>query len=321
MLEDGTSSGIPAIDEVIQRLELQPVLFLGAGFSRRYFGGLNWVELLRQISAKAVIETPLDYFVQKHSGNLPLVASDLVEPVFEWAWRAGKNSFSKELFQADVPRDTFLKSLACDTIRESMEAAKIKMPSTLRKELDLLAQVFPQAVITTNYDTGLDQVFKGYKPIVGQEIYRYKLTEIGEVYKIHGSVDRPQSLILTSEDYQDYDRKRKYLAAKLLAMFAENPVIIAGYSLTDPNVTKLICDIGEITASDDGRIENIIYVDWRPPGEDQNAPDTLTLASGERTFYVRRVVVSDFLSTFQSSARQQRLPASGHRSYEPSRPE
>ena len=62
---------------------------------------------------------------------------------------------------------------------------------------------------------------------------------IGEVYKIHGSVDSPNSLVFTSEDYASFENNLKVIAAKLLNLALEYPIIFIGYSLEDENVLKI----------------------------------------------------------------------------------
>ena len=80
-------------------------------------------------------------------------------------------------------------------------------------------------IITTNYDNLLHFLFPKFDKYIGQEelIFR-NITGIGEIYKIHGSVTCPSSLVLTSKDYENFETKSAYLIAKLLTIFLEYPL-------------------------------------------------------------------------------------------------
>jgi len=62
---------------------------------------------------------------------------------------------------------------------------------------------------------------------------------IGEIFKIHGCITDPAGIVLTDDDYEDWNNKKKYLSAKLLTYFLEHPVLIIGYSAQDPNVLSI----------------------------------------------------------------------------------
>ena len=61
---------------------------------------------------------------------------------------------------------------------------------------------------------------------------------IGEIYKIHGCIHQPETMILTDDDYNDFSKRNTYLAAKLITIFLEHPIIFLGYSISDPNIQK-----------------------------------------------------------------------------------
>ena len=66
---------------------------------------------------------------------------------------------------------------------------------------------------------------------------------MGEIFKIHGSITEPDSLVVTQKDYDTFSIKNPYLAAKLITIFVEHPIIFIGYSLNDPNIISLISSI------------------------------------------------------------------------------
>jgi hypothetical protein len=120
---------------------------------------------------------------------------------------------------------------------------------------------------------------------------------VGELYKIHGSVSDPATLVLTHEDYERFGRKRKYISSKMMTYFAEYPVFIIGYGLGDSNVNSIISDLGEAMRDKGGLLDNVYYVEW--------VPDVLALPhlkeehvvsgdSGTGPLRLKAVVTSDF---------------------------
>ncbi|MGO9789150.1 MAG: SIR2 family NAD-dependent protein deacylase [Solirubrobacteraceae bacterium] len=96
-------------------------------------------------------------------------------------------------------------------------------------------------VITTNFDPLLEMLFPQFRVFVGQEELLFEdLMSVGEIYKIQGSHEEPDSLVLTKEDYERFGRENPVLAAKLMTVFVEHPVVFLGYSLSDPNVAAIL---------------------------------------------------------------------------------
>ena len=85
---------------------------------------------------------------------------------------------------------------------------------------------------------------------------------MGEIYKIHGTVSDPNSLVLTEDDYRRFSTKRRYISAKMMTYFAEYPVFIIGYGLGDKNVNGIISDLGEALKDKGGVLDNVCYVEW-----------------------------------------------------------
>lgn len=287
---------IETVRQIQSRLQLQPVMFVGSGFTLRYFAGPNWRELLTQIAAKINYEQPIEFLLSKYNNNLPEVGSHLAEPALEWAWKEGRQFFPESFLNNTESKFDAIKFIACDIIRKSIKKTRDKK---LIEELYKFSTISPQAVITTNYDECIENILEGYHPIVGKDVYRYRIDSMGEIYKIHGTISHPSSIVLTQEDYITYGQRRHYISAKMMAMFAENPIVIMGYSLADENVTKILCDVGEVIANDNDLIENIIFVQRKTKGLDgTNLPDTLAISSGNRTYYIRRILLDDYLDFF-----------------------
>lgn len=249
----------------VEELKCQPILFVGSGLSIRYFDGPSWESLL-EIMAENCPEVPntIDYYLQR-GDTYPEIGGTLAESYYDWAWGDGQDEFPDGLRSREYPSDIYLKYKVAKYFREitpdSLDGIE---DNRLQEEIELLQEIQPHAIITTNYDPFLEVVYPDYQTIVGEEILRSDYQSIGEILKIHGCTTNPESLILTDENYDEWVDKKKYLSAKLLTYFAEHPVLIVGYSVGDKNVRRLLSDIDEILSPEDGLINNIYFLNWEP---------------------------------------------------------
>ena len=297
-----------AIRDLILKFECQPILFIGSGISKRYFGAPNWHELLKTIfELMPNGAASYDYHRQKFDNDAIEIGAALSNLIFEWAWKDGRANFPDELFSDRGAKDSFLKYLVCEYLTGITPAVGAIANPDLRKELEAFAEIKPHAIITTNYDLFLENVFDGYEPITGQQILRYNTNSFGEIFHIHGDVSDCSSIVLTRSDYDDWSCKKKCVSAKLLTYFAEHPIFIFGYGLGDPNVKSLLRDIGEIVASEDGLIDNVCQIVWRNGELERRPPDQAAFVVDGREYRVRAVHTNDMKWVFQALKSQSAL--------------
>lgn len=241
----------------------QPVLFIGSGVSKRYAQLPDWHGLLTEIAKNCPL-IDKEYTFYKQSITSPIQIGTLFSDRFhEWAWGAGRKDFPKELFDGDLPKDTFMKYSICQYINKKMEEFSIdKLDKEYREEIAAMRSIKPHAVITTNYDPLVEYIFPEYEVIVGQQILHSNEMSDGEIFKIHGSSQNIQSLVINEDDYLNFIKKKKYLTAKLLTLFTEHPLIFIGYRADDPNIKSILSDIDEILAPTGTLIPNIYFLQW-----------------------------------------------------------
>lgn len=238
------------LQEVIARFNTTPFLFAGAGITRRYYDLPGWEDLLRHFAAR-ISQDRFIYQAYKTqaekldcpNGVLPMVAS-LIQKDFDDKWykdpgmrsldemglRMVENGVSP--FKAEISAMISGSSVYNPDYAEEIK----KLKSISKKNL--------AGVITTNYDLFFETLFEDYKSYVGQdELVFSPIQGIAEIYKIHGSVSKPNSIVINDQDYQTFNEKGKYLAAKLMTIFMEYPIIFIGYSITDPNIRTILRDI------------------------------------------------------------------------------
>lgn len=98
-------------------------------------------------------------------------------------------------------------------------------------------------VVTTNYDKLAEELTgesecQSLAP--GLPIPRSSANV--KVYHVHGSIDSPDNMVITSEDYFRFINGDSYFSRKLSTVLHENTVVILGYSLGDTNLKAIISD-------------------------------------------------------------------------------
>lgn len=261
---EATESVAAVMQGIIEEFEVQPVLFVGAGLARRYIAAPDWEGALR-FALSQLGENALDYsyFVQKFGDDKVRIGTAIADLIFEWAWKEGRQKFDPTLFK-EPDRHVFMKALIASRLNELTSTRIDKTNSEYSAEFAALRNIRPHAIITTNYDSMLEEIFEGYEPIVGRGVLRYDLNSFGEIFHIHGMAHDPRSLVLTTPDYESWHKQSRYFAAKLLTYFVEHPVFVFGYGLGDPNVRTLLQDIGRVAADESGLISNVAQIVWNP---------------------------------------------------------
>lgn len=98
-------------------------------------------------------------------------------------------------------------------------------------------------VITTNYDKLVQKLIgeqECHTITPGLPIPRSLAR--AKVYHVHGSVDSPENMVVTSDDYFKFINSESYFSRKLSTTLHENTVVILGYSLGDTNLKAIISD-------------------------------------------------------------------------------
>src|SRR5690606_27637314 len=181
----------------------------------------------------------------------------------------------------------------------------------LEKEIKLLKKANIDGIITTNWDVLCEKLFPSFTSFVGQqEVIFSELFTVGEIYKIHGSINNPNSLVLTSEDYKEFEERNTYLAAKLLTIFIENPVIFIGYSLDDKNIQEILKSIVKCLTKDKIQKlqDRLIFCQWVQDEVESSITDSTMLIS-DTIIPIKLVTLNKFSDLFTVLANnKKKLP-------------
>jgi hypothetical protein len=210
--------------------KLSTDLVMGAGINRDY-GAKDWNGLLITLSNEF------------YQGN--------EKEAEEVSHYVGKELFTSSMILKTSGFDTY-KSLAHE-LYEFKEAKSFNDPdSTLYHCVDFLVKHPGTSVITYNYDTNLEYLFKKrdvrYCTIYDDNSFVDK-DAVATIYHVHGLLPYGRadcqkftdSLIFTETDYYFlYNNPYSWNIAKQLHDFKFNACIFIGISLTDPDMKRLL---------------------------------------------------------------------------------
>ena len=102
-------------------------------------------------------------------------------------------------------------------------------------------------IVTTNWDLLFESAYRKinqHYQVLSQDadapMFNY---DQHNLLKIHGSADRPVSLVATTDDYENYTETHARLLGKVAELLQNNTVLFVGYGLRDEHVRRLLSQI------------------------------------------------------------------------------
>lgn len=236
-----------------------PFLFLGSGFSRRYLGLEDWAGLLRKFCKT---NKPFEYYLSIANGDNAEIATLLAKDFNTYWWESEEYKENIQRYSTKIKDETSALRIEIANYLKSLDQSTAKS-SSYADEVEILSTLNVDGIITTNWDLFIEQLFPEYKTYIGQEELLFSNPqEIGEIYKIHGCSTKIESMVLTSADYHKFNERNPYLAAKLITLFVEHPIVFIGYSITDKNIKGLLSAIASCIGQNniDKLRKNLIFV-------------------------------------------------------------
>ncbi|WP_082698583.1 SIR2 family protein [Mycobacterium sp. GA-2829] len=282
---------LTALRELLTKSRAMPVMFVGSGLSRRYIGSPDWDGLLEHFADLA--GKNFAYYRGRAGGDRPKAASMIAEDFYDIWWNSDDYAQSRT-DSAHLVSDT-ADPLKIEICKHIGSLGVLDRPE-VDTELDELSKIHCHAIITTNWDEILDDAFPEMEVYVGQNDVLFSSTQtVGEIYKIHGSITDPRSLVFTEADYERYWDANPYLIAKILTLFVENPIIFIGYSLGDPHIQRLLGNL--VTCLSEGQLdrlnERFIFV-GRPDERRREGLSRSSITVQSHTFGVNELGLHDY---------------------------
>lgn len=304
------------IKNLVMSFKQLPYLFVGTGLSMRYSEAPSWDKLLMDIwmTINKADENKYKKFVNKIAYELSLDLKGENEEKVKHSLNPKlaseiQKQFNKKYYDdEDFEKSIFDENEMAEILDDKYDPFKFYIAKETKKlilikdkneytELEHLMrnQNKIAGVITTNYDLILEEIFKDFDVLVGQDkMLRANTNNIFEIFKIHGSSNNADSIVITSEDYAYFDNKLKYLSAKLLTLFVEHPVIFIGYGVGDLNIRSILKEISECLNSKelDQIKNNLIFIN--PAFGNPESINSKEIDFGDKKIIMTELVLEDY---------------------------
>lgn len=124
------------------------------------------------------------------------------------------------------------------------ELAKIISEISPAENIDSIKEFLKNGnvkIVTTNYDKLIEKIIPAQDcQSLAPGLPIPKSQARIKIYHVHGSIDSPTNMVVTSDDYFKFINHDSYFSKKLSSIIYENTVVILGYSLGDTNLKAII---------------------------------------------------------------------------------
>lgn len=172
-------------------------------------------------------------------------------------WKGLLQEFADDL-KLDLEVETDLTLVAQYHLNRELGRSRVRLHQKLVAEFGkkvspsrahvALAKLPVDVIWTSNYDSLVEDSLRaaGKKPRIKNS--SSTLTELGQrgdctVYKLHGDLTDPQTIVLTRDDYRDYVRKFPMFRDRLRSDLSERTFLFLGFSFTDPHLDLILNEL------------------------------------------------------------------------------
>ncbi|MDR1018214.1 MAG: SIR2 family protein [Lachnospiraceae bacterium] len=288
--------------ENLRKNNQYPIIFIGSGITKRYFKSTpTWDSLLHMIWDE--VNPNVSYLVRynelnkqfnKDTFEIYTTLADELEDYFDTAFFSGDIQL-KDL----LPEDAHNNHISPFRRKIAEIYSSIEINTDMKHELKSFGEMLGKArfIVTTNYDTFIEkELNNAIKVRVGNKGLFEPAGDLNELYKIHGSIKEPNSIMITSEDYEIMKRTSAIVNAKLLSALTESPIIFFGYSLSDRNIQTLLKDLSDNMPFDIEKAAGRIGVVEYKAGKE----DSLEVISGDFGVHFTKIETDNFEKVYSS---------------------
>lgn len=275
------------LDVLIEGNEF-PIVFIGSGISKRYLESYpKWIELLQDLWMELGNSEDFYGYLNKFKQDI-LRKGEISESLLNFKINttvATELEYSiNDAFYNDKihvegfsQEDAFRSNISPFKKLLSNKFVDYKLLDSKKEEFQEFKKMLMKAqiILTTNYDALIEDSYNvtskyRIKKYIGQRGFFEHTYGYAELYKFHGCATDPNSLVITTEDYEKFDRNSILISSKIISMLLYSPIIFIGYSLSDRNVRTIIKNFVDSLSNEELiLLEKRLIIIERKEGEDE----------------------------------------------------
>ncbi|MCD8294095.1 MAG: SIR2 family protein [Clostridia bacterium] len=232
------------IKDVVKYLCGAPIIFAGPGLPARYCGVPDYYNLLRHFAVCSYNNN--EYAMTYYSMEARLPKDSSMEEICHASARLIERDYTLKCLhehgssyesEEDVlgNLDRGLTPFRYDLAAYLNTFSMVK--EQRRDEYDLLRSLCGSNIsgfITTNYDSILESLAPDYKCFFGRkDIISKPIPDTEFIYKILGSSEKPDSIIITDDDFRRFNERSFWVADRILQLFFKHPIVFMGFGSLD----------------------------------------------------------------------------------------
>lgn len=140
-------------------------------------------------------------------------------------------------------------------LRDRLDTLKVS-PTPVHDEL---VQLPVSAIFTTNYDDLLEKSLRAnscpFDLVIANVDVSFSSAHRLQLVKLHGDLSQPESIVITTEDYERFTLQRPSLARLLATTLQTRTVLFLGYSATDLDLRLILTQV----RAESGRFARNLY--------------------------------------------------------------
>ncbi len=221
------------------------------------------------IIAKKIPQSLKDAFINHEC--IPFIGSGLSLPFGVPTWKSLISTLKSRCDKEKCKNSELIEFLALEgDYQEAAQKAKEKLGKSIFREQitneivnytkeknltvqRLLWKVNPPLIMTTNFDTLLEDSIEGQVDVV-TPLHKSKLADlvrepIGSriLFKVHGSISEFESLVFTSDDYKKlYDKQMNAYQLTFTTSILKHKLLFIGFSLEDESILKILSSVKKL---------------------------------------------------------------------------
>jgi len=296
------------IKEFTSNFKNHPILFMGTGISLRYLEkSYTWEGLLSKIAVELKGNKEFYYDLKDDCYNDGELKEEKIGTLLEREFnkslkadRGGKFKEINDIYYASMEKGIPLSRFK---IYISKLLSNLNFKEETENEISELKKIRKNigSIITTNYDKLIEEIFQ-FNPLIGNDILLSN--PYGTLYKIHGCVTDPSKIIISEEDYKNFNERYELIRAQLLSLFIHNPIIFIGYGIGDDNIKDILRTIFtyiEPNSNEAKKIrDNFLLVEYEKNSSNEEVTEHDIDLEGFSTIRINKIKTDNYISIYKA---------------------